>query len=62
LVLAFLQVVLRLNQARHYKLPYFSCFLHPLGNALFVLIGLNSMWWYLVKGYGHWKGRKLTAR
>jgi chlorobactene glucosyltransferase len=60
LVLASIQVILRLNQARHYGLPYFSCLLHPLGNALFVLIGLNSMWWYLGRGYGHWKGRRLT--
>lgn len=61
-VLAFLQVLLRLNQAKQYGLPFFSCFLHPLGNALFVLIGFNSMWWYLVKGYGHWKGRRLSGQ
>ena len=60
LFLAVLQVFLRLNQARHYGLPVLSCFLHPLGNFLFVLIGLNSMRWYKWKGYGHWKGRRLT--
>jgi len=57
--LAVLQVLLRLNQAVHYGLPIFSCFLHPVGNLLFILIGFNSMRWYLVKGYGVWKGRKL---
>ena len=57
--LALLQILLRLNQARHYRLPFFSCFLHPLGNLLFVLIGFNSMRWFLWKGQGHWKGRIL---
>ncbi|HEY5038370.1 MAG TPA: glycosyltransferase [bacterium] len=59
LALALLQIFLRLNQAWHYGLPVLSCFLHPLGNLLFVLIGLNSMRWYLWKGQGHWKGRIL---
>jgi chlorobactene glucosyltransferase len=59
LVLALLQIFLRMNQAWHYGLPVFSCFLHPLGNFLFVLIGFNSMRWYLWRGQGHWKGRIL---
>jgi len=57
--LAVLQVLLRLNQAVRYGLPLASCFLHPLGNLLFVLIGFNSMRWFLVRGYGVWKGRTL---
>jgi len=60
--LAVLQVFVRLNQALRYGLPILSCFLHPLGNFLFVLIGFNSMRWYLVLGKGHWKGRILKAR
>jgi len=59
--LAFLQVLVRLNQALRYGLPVFSCFLHPVGNLLFVLIGFNSMRWYLILGKGHWKGRILKA-
>jgi hypothetical protein len=57
--LASLQVLLRLNQAVRYGLPLSSCFLHPLGTLLFVLIGFNSMRWYLGRGYGFWKGRVL---
>ena len=61
LAIALLQVVLRLNHAWRYHLPFFSAVLHPIGCLIFVLIGFNSMRWYLWKGEGTWKNRSLRA-
>lgn len=62
LVTCLLQVLLRLNQALRYGGGIFSCFLHPVGVFLFILIGFNSMRWYLFLKEGHWKGRILRPR
>ncbi len=59
LILALVQVLARLNQAFRFGFPKISCLLHPLGNLLFMMIGLNSIWWYSVQGKGRWKGREL---
>ncbi len=57
-----LQLFLRLNQALRYGGGFFSCFLHPVGVFLFILIGFNSMRWYLFLREGYWKGRILRPR
>jgi len=62
LVLCLLQWLLRLNQALRYGGGLFSCLLHPLGVFLFILIGFNSMRWYLFLKEGYWKGRVLRPR
>jgi chlorobactene glucosyltransferase len=59
--LSLIQVLLRLKQAKLYGYSMTSCFLHPLGVFFYVLIGLNSMRWYLINGQGHWKGRILKS-
>jgi chlorobactene glucosyltransferase len=58
-LLCLLQLFLRLNQAFRYGGPVLSCLLHPVGVLLFILIGLNSMRWYLFLKEGYWKGRVL---
>ncbi len=57
LALAGVQVLLRAHQSLRFGFPFLSCFFHPIGNALLVAIGLNSMRWYRMKGGGHWRGR-----
>jgi chlorobactene glucosyltransferase len=62
LSLAAVQVLVRLDQAFRFRFPLFSCFLHPLANVLFILIGFNSVRWYLFARQGHWKGRVVKVQ
>jgi len=61
LAIVFIQLALRLNHAWRYHLPILSAVLHPIGCSIFVLIGFNSMKWYLGKNGGVWKNRSLRA-
>ncbi len=59
--LSVVQVVVRLEQSQRFGFPFFSAFLHPLANFIFIIIGFNSMRWYLI-GKGYWKGRVMELR
>lgn len=60
-LLCGVELLLRLNQAIRYRMPVLSCFLQPLGSFMFVLIGFNSIRWYLFLKRGVWKGRVLPS-
>lgn len=60
LVLALVSIGVRWLQAVRYGFHKGSVFFHPVGCLLFALIGFNSVRWYRWRGYGQWKGRKLT--
>lgn len=61
LVLCCVLWLVRGYQALQYGMSRVSVIFHPLGCLVFILIGLNSLRWFLT-GKGHWKGRRLTAK
>jgi hypothetical protein len=61
LALCLVQWGVRLDQALRFRFPALSCPFHPIANLLFILIGFNSMRWYLFGRMGQWKGRKVAG-
>jgi chlorobactene glucosyltransferase len=60
LLAAAVQTLLRLDQSRRFGFSVLSAWLHPLGQFFLVLMGFNSIRWYLFSGRGHWRGRTIS--